>query len=140
MRCSDADTTDRHAVVGLGHQHGLTLPLLHPHPVIGGNTDLGKCPGIHSRRRHNRIGRLLQGWRPTCHRVGEIDRHIGDALQLVLHCRKRNGNPVQGVIEPRDKFGALAEHFVANRFARFVGETVEVQHIAENAQQLPCRT
>jgi hypothetical protein len=51
-----------------------------------------------------------------------------------------NGHAIQGVAQAGDEFDALAKHFIATAFAGGVGETVEIQHVAEHTQQLPGRT
>jgi hypothetical protein len=71
--------------------------------------------------------------------VGEVNRHIGDALQAANRHRQCQGNAVETIAQAAGETLTGWNDFVAHLLARRLLETRQAQQIAEHAQDFPRR-
>ena len=79
MRTTPAGT----AGVDSRRQHRFAAALPHLDLRALGDADLLQRERVHPRPRRLRVGRLLQRRRAPHERIGEVDRHVGDALEAL---------------------------------------------------------
>ena len=114
--------------------------LADPHLRAVGHAEPRQRHRVHPRARRPRVGGLLQRRRAADQRIGEVDRHVGDALEAGRRARPAAPIATPVPLASRDaSVGGVGQDRRPDLVDRLVGEAVAAQQRAEHAQHLPRR-
>ena len=97
----------------------------------------------HPCHRRSRIARALQRFGTPHDGVGLIDRDFADALDSAISGRRPNSFTMkssQVVIQPGAHIASSRQNLRTHLLRRIVIKTIELKHIAQHPQNLPCGT
>jgi len=140
MGSRNAHTTIGQTFVCLCNQLCVCRTLRNAHAIPGGDTGSSQRCGRHARGRHRRILGFLERGRTAHERIGEIDRHVCNALERTGGCsRSIHHDAFQSVVQLRRNLGT--ERLIPDRLRVTVAEAFECEQIAQEAPSSPvaCR-
>src|SRR5699024_6065927 len=126
-----------HGVIQLSWQADFALRRTNLHQIAVGQTQLGQRGGGDGSRRGSRRRWFLPRNRTARQGTAAVERYIRHTPQTASS-RQNAGSQIDLVAQTR--FHTGSHDRVTNRFGGFVVETIQLEQIAQYAQNLPGRT